>query len=114
MVTVTEPVSMLAGGGAVSQGGNRSGTSASGAAVHHQQMNPALLRSAHGARGNSGGSLAVLSAARVQADGGPSPSNCDQFVWLIGPCPPPYKTQRQVRATRPEAPNSSRSWSIVN
>jgi hypothetical protein len=61
-----------------------------------------------------GGSLAVLSAARVAADGGPSPSNCDQSVWLIGARPPPCSTQCQVRATRLLAPNSSRCRPMRN
>src|SRR6266851_6804920 len=74
MVTVTDPSSMTAGAGAVSQGRNRTGTSSPGLAVHSQQMNLALLSSGHGMGGYSGGLSAVLSAARVAADGGPSPS----------------------------------------
>src|ERR1039457_6502101 len=114
MVTVTDPSWVTAGAGAVSQGRNRSGTSSPGTEGHSQQMNLALLSSGHGVGGCSGGSSAVLSAARVAAEGGPSPSNWDQSMWLIGPGPPPCRTQCQVRATRPASPNSSRSSSTRN
>ncbi len=67
MATVTE-LSSLAGPFSASQGWNRSGTSSSGVAVHHQQMNRALLSSAHRVRGSSCGSSAVLSAASVAAE----------------------------------------------
>ena len=62
-------------------------------------MNLASLSSDHGVCGYSGGSLAALSAARVAADGGAAPSNCDQSMRLIGPGPPPCRTQCQVLAT---------------
>jgi hypothetical protein len=106
MVTVTEPSSAAVGAGAVSQGWKRSGSSSPGSAVHSQQMNRARLSSSHGVGGCRGGSLAVLSAARVAADGGPPPSNRVQSMWLIGPGPPPCKIQSQVRATRLSPPNS--------
>src|SRR5689334_422129 len=68
MVTVTDPSSVRAAAGAVSHGRKRSGTSSPGTEVHSQQMNLALLSSGHGVGGYSGGSSAVLSAARVAAD----------------------------------------------
>ena len=100
--------------GAVSQVRKRTGTSSYGFAVHHQQMNRALLSSVHGARGISGGWSAVLSAARVATDGGPSLSNCDQSMWLIGLDLPPWSIQRQVLATRLCSPNSLRCWLMAN
>ena len=48
MVTVTDPSSVTTGAGAASQGWNRSGSSSSGAEVHSQQRNRALLSSSHG------------------------------------------------------------------
>src|ERR1700723_3805871 len=75
IVTVTDPSSVTAGAWAVSNGRNRSGISSPGTEVHSQQMNLALLSSGHGVGGCSGGSSAVLSAARGAAEGGPSPSD---------------------------------------
>ena len=46
MVIVTDPYSVAAGYWAASQWWHRRGTSSSGFAVHHQQMNRALLSSA--------------------------------------------------------------------
>src|SRR5262245_9933275 len=100
MVIVTEPSSVAAGAEAVSQGWKRSGSSSRGSAVQPQQVYRAGLSSSQQVGGPGGGSLAVLSAARVAAEGGPSPSNRLQSVWLIGPGPPPCRTQCQVRATR--------------
>jgi hypothetical protein len=57
---------------------------------------------------SSDGWSAVLSAARVAADGGPSPSNYDQSMWLIGLGPPPRRIQCQVRATGLCSPNSAK------
>jgi len=76
MVTMTDPSSVTAGAGVVSRRRKRIGTSSPETEVHSQQMNLALLSSGYGVGGYSGGSSAVLSAARVAADGGPSPSNC--------------------------------------
>jgi len=82
MVMVTEPSSLAADAGAVSQGWKRSGSSSSGWEVQSQQMNRARLSSSQGVGGWSGGSLARLSAARVARDGGWSPSN-----WVRDPVP---------------------------
>jgi hypothetical protein len=62
MVTVSDPSLVTAGAGAASQGRNHGGTSSSGAEVHRQQMNLALLSSSHEVGGSRGGSLAVPSA----------------------------------------------------
>jgi hypothetical protein len=113
MATVAEPRSVTTGVGAVSQRRNRSGTWSSGSAMHHQQMNRAWFSSGHGVGRCRGRSMAVLSAASVAAEGGPSPSKGDQSVLLIGAWPGPSGTHRQVRATRLSAPKCSRSFSMA-
>src|SRR6202161_1401694 len=83
IVTVTDPSSVAAGAGAVSHGRKRSGTSSPGSEVHSQQMNLALLNSGHGVGGCSGGSSAVLFAARGAGEGGPAAAEWGQALWVV-------------------------------